>query len=192
MAQQLSRRSAAVLVLGTSLWLGGCGLVKDNTQPPPTPFRGTVEVRTRQIGTFSPPREGKLGGVDYALVHYLMWNGRITLLVWTDNESGDYQGTSEQPRSEGAEGVFDYALGKVEVKYRTADGTTGSLNVAGQELDLAKGWLVLVSTAGGQTRVKQLQRAELKAQPDIKGGNAKDFESLKTDPEVMTFYGVKK
>ena len=40
-------------------------------------------------------------------------------------------------------------------------------------------------------RVKQLQREPLKVQPDIEGGNYKDFEKLQSDPDVVAFYGGK-
>jgi hypothetical protein len=146
-------------------------------------------VRARPVNL---PLAGKLGGIDYAMVHYMIWDDRIALLVWADNDTPNHTATWTSPANEGAEGVFDVALDKITIKYRTADGKTGPVNVAGQELNLSDGWLVLVSTAGGQTRVKQLKREELKVQPDSEGGNAKDFEKLKTDPDVVAFYRDKK
>ena len=187
--RRFHRLLAASLLLGTL----GCGLVKDNTKPPPPPFRGRVDVRALPLGPVNRTEHaGKLGGIDYAVIHYLIWDDRIALLIWTDNETINYGANWSAPLHEGGEGTFDVTLDKIALKYRTTDGKTGPVTVAGQDLELSNGWLVLVSSAGGQTRVKQLQREGLKVQPDVEGGNAKDFEKLKTDPDVLAFYRDKK
>jgi hypothetical protein len=179
------------LVVGSFLVPVGCGL-REPAAPPPQPFKGRVDVRTRGLGPVNVPQEGKVGGVDYAVIHYLMWDDRIALLIWIDNENQNFSGQGNWPRFEGEEAVYEGTLDQVAMKYRTADGKNGSLTIAGQELNLANGWLVLVSTAGGELRVKQLQRERLKVQPDIEGGNAKDFEKIQGDPDVIAFFTKKK
>jgi hypothetical protein len=80
-------------------------------------------------------------------------DGRVILVVWTDDASGSRAGGGDG-RWHGEIRTHDGRM--VPWSCTTADGTTGTVTVAGTDFDLGKGPLFLVTTRGGAPRVQQL------------------------------------
>lgn len=194
-----TRRAAACAALGWLPALAGCG---PNERPPQRQTTYDVNGQDVAWGTNwsewdARKKADAVPGLDFAWVAYWTWNDRLALAVWFDRGhspqgkgywgSGgryefhvDYSWMSPKP---------DVRVPAVEVKCSTADGTTGTVTVGGEQYDLSNGPLFLVSTMGGTLRVKQLRRdlpaSSLRGEPNA-------FEKLKTDPEVVGFFGPKK
>ena len=83
------------------------------------------------------------------MIHYLTWDGRIALLVWIDNENGNYSSSATPPLHEGAEGTFDWT--EFEPGSRLA--WAGPAAKAGPGSMEPAGWWELSDTGSG-TRVK--------------------------------------
>ena len=73
---------------------------------------------------------------------------------------------------------------------RTSDGKSGETTVNSQKFELPKGSLILVATAGGTIRMKQLQREGLAVL--LPNGTRVGFQKWKTDPEISDFFANEK
>jgi hypothetical protein len=80
-------------------------------------------------------------------------DGRVILVVWTDDASGSRAGGGDG-RWHGEIRTHDGRM--VPWSCTTADGTTGTVTIAGADFDLGRGPLFLVTTRGGAPRVQQL------------------------------------
>ena len=107
-------------------------------------------------------------GIDVGSTGLAGWNGENVFVVWADTSSS---GSNSHTTDSGASyaGHFVTKDGRrVEYHCDTPDGKTGALTLAGHDYDLGRGTLFLVSTAGPEARVRQLNRdvRTLKATPD--------------------------
>jgi hypothetical protein len=200
MRQNLLARlvAAGVLCLFCPAIFVGCL----RSAPPPLPqsFKGFADPDALFWPFDSEKKQGRVPGIDDAHIAYLQWcddvshqeNARMALVVWTDLTDQSFSGPSFPPRSEGEVGQFNFHLGENErlvIKCQTADGRNGSVSVNGKEFDLARGWLVLVSTKSGKVRTKQVQRDGIKQTP--KQG-LQEYEKLRSDPDLVAFFATEK
>jgi hypothetical protein len=82
----------------------------------------------------------------------LTHDGRVFFVLAADGTTGGSMTASENTR-----GTLHAADGReVSWSCATPDGTGGTVTVAGQQFDLAKGAVFLVSLKGNQTKVEQL------------------------------------
>jgi len=114
---------------------------------------------------------------------YGTWGEAIAVVVWFDRSSGS-SGVSV------AEGSVTYSglsapPGRSRIEWRcdTSDGRTGVVRIDGQQYDLSKGAIFLVSTKGGRAEVQQLQRDLARFKPGHDGLE----ELAKEDAEVARF-----
>lgn len=186
--------------LGILVGIALCSLVscKQPEKPGPPPQTNSGRAAWGR-GT---DKEGKLRpGVDFAVVQYVTWDGRIVFALWTDLGGAPDSFPNDlssflHPNRAGAEGRYGGSLqeksvpGAPVIEYSAVtDGSTGSATVAGQKFDLAEGFLVLVSTADNKVQTKQVKRDHLKVSPS--GTNvevAEALQQLKADPEIVAFF----
>jgi hypothetical protein len=117
----------------------------------------------------------------------------MALVIWTDLDNQNSFANGSQPKSEGAVGEFEFRLGQKDelvMKCQTADGKVGSVSVNGEQFELSRSWLILVSTSNGKVRTKQLQREGIKLSPKHEGG-LKEYEALRRDPDLAAFFAKK-
>lgn len=169
--------------------------------PPPPSFKGFAETGAIPL-RFNPASQGdRIRGVDDASIAYLRWcddvghqeNGHMALVIWTDLDNQNSFANGSQPKSEGAVGEFEFRLGQKDelvMKCQTADGKVGSVSVNGEQFELSRSWLILVSTSNGKVRTKQLQREGIKLSPKHEGG-LKEYEALRRDPDLAAFFAKK-
>jgi hypothetical protein len=88
---------------------------------------------------------------DYSITS-LTCDGRVFLVLAADGSSGGSMISSPE-----AHGVLR-ATDRRQIAWScpSRDGTSGTLTIAGQEFDLAKGAVLLVSLKANQTKVEQL------------------------------------
>jgi hypothetical protein len=160
----LSRVWVAVLMLGGLVWLAGCGR---DPVPPQRPAN-------TDTGGYS------IGGTG---ARYGSWDGELAVVVWFDTDDSS-QGFAGEGRTAAYQGVFAPIDGRrFDWRCRTSDGKTGTLVIDGQQYELAKGALFLVSTKGDKTAVQQLSHDLAQFNPDKEG-----LERLaKEDPDVARF-----
>jgi hypothetical protein len=99
--------------------------------------------------------EGDHGFKEGATVNYditsLTCDGRVFLVLVADGSSG-----GSRISSPGAQGVLSAVDGrKIAWSCPTGDGTSGTVTIAGQQFDLAKGAVFLISLKAKQTKVEQ-------------------------------------
>jgi len=200
LASCLKKRSAVggvcLIVVGGALCLAGCEA--KSTRPPVVITPPPASSQAVGYTSFSwssdelPPRPGPVPGIDHAsLVLGKMGDG-AAYVVWTDlyNASGGGGaggGRGSAPPNHDAVSYHAHLYRdttRIEVKCKTPDGKTGTLELNGEKLELADGSLILVSTTGPKIRWKQLQRDTLQMPPE-----RETFEELaKTDPEIKDFF----
>jgi hypothetical protein len=94
------------------------------------------------------------GGVD---VTHLARDGRVFLVMATSDCVGGSSGNESGLAGSRTQGQLNAADGrKIAWSCTTADGTSGTVVVDGQEFDLAKGGVLLISLRGNKTKVEQL------------------------------------
>jgi hypothetical protein len=154
----------AVLMLGSLVGFAGCG--RDSV-PPQRP--ANTDTGGSSIGGTGP--------------RYGFWGGKLAVVVWFDTDDSS-QGFSGEGGTAVYQGLFAPLDGRrFAWRCRTSDGKTGTLVIDGQQYDMAKGALFLVSTKGGKTEVQQLSRDLAPFNPDKEG-----LERLaKEDPDVARF-----
>jgi hypothetical protein len=125
---------------------------------------------------------------------YFKAEGLLTMVIWADFEITSAEGGERGRLVRGApphvlDALMRSADGRiVACQCRTRDGKTGRVIINNVSYDLAGGRLFLVSTRGGGTRVRQLQRDLDKVQATDRG-----VERLaKTDPEVARYVAAVK
>jgi hypothetical protein len=154
----------SVLMLGGVVQLAGCG--RSAVPPQRPPFTDTGGCSVGGTG----PRYGS-------------WGGKLAVVVWFDTDDSSQGFAGEGPAAV-YQGVFAPLDGRrFDWRCRTSDGKTGTLLIDGQEYDMAKGALFLVSTKGGKTGVQQISRDLTPFNPD-----KESLERLaKEDPDVARF-----
>jgi len=124
-------------------------------------------------------RKGKVI-LTRADAHFVNWDGRLALVVLVDFSGGRISGSSG-----GNTGWFEgynesFAGRRVEWRWETRDGKSGTVVINGQKYDRFDGGLFLVYTKGEKLRVVQLKR-------DFEG-DEKDLSKLAvTDPDIERF-----
>jgi hypothetical protein len=131
--------------------------------------------------------ETAIPGIDHASVTCGLWSdGRTVVAVWTDASGGSSTLVPRAAtRAEGFvyEGHHRGPDGRhVDCRCSTPDGRTGAVTINDKTFDLAHGALFLVSTQGGRTEVRQLQRDTSKLAPE----GLKDL--ARNDQEILDFF----
>lgn len=178
MQNQTRNLVLAIIALFASLHCG-CG------PSAPPPVAGPREILTDVAVWNSLDNPNPLPGIDYAAVTYYLWNEHLVFALWADNDNNDgYREFS----AEHLEGNIKFRDDRPMIKFdcSTRDGKSGSLTVHDQNFDLSEGSLILVSTSGGEVRLKQLKREGLATV--LSNGKREGFEKLKTDPEITKFF----
>jgi hypothetical protein len=117
---------------------------------------------------------------DYRVTS-LTCDGRVFLVLTANGSSG-----GSMISSPSAHGVLSAADGrKIEWSCPTRDGTSGTLTIAGQEFDLAKGAVFLVSLKANQTKVEQLAVD----MSNLQGGKMEERLNAvgETEPRIKAF-----
>src|SRR5258706_10502867 len=191
----MTSRGLTVLLMGALqlMALVGCR----NKQPDDVP-ETEADAVTASWGW--PIRSGESNpGISSATIDYGTWDNNLVFAVWLDREPGLNHGSSKQgTKSQGTKSQagkweekfwVSYASSpEVKAECVTTDGRAGSVTVNGKSFDLAQGNLILVSTAGGTVRLKQLKRDGLDTKPGQKEDPPAGFAKLKKDPEVIAFF----
>ncbi|MBI3823261.1 MAG: hypothetical protein HY289_11365 [Planctomycetes bacterium] len=140
-------------------------------------------------------------GIDFAVVQYITWEDRIAFALWTDlgvpngfpNELSSYL----RPNHAGSEGRYSGSIQEkqkpggpvIEFSCATTDGVNGSIKVDGRAFELANGFVLLVSTADGKVRAKQIKRDPLSVPPVGRPADVVNaLDKLKADPEIIAFF----
>lgn len=132
----------------------GCE-TRPTASPTPPPSRtSATRLVAGTTGFFNFARDGERAGIDYACVHSAKWdNGEIAYLIWSDlGRSGGFKGGPEK----GA--LFTHDPDR-RIEYTIAEkehGRDAVVTINGQEFQLTKGALFLVSMADEQTVIRQL------------------------------------
>jgi hypothetical protein len=149
----------------TAMLLAGCGR---GTSPAQT---GPAEVSLNSC---------TLGKTTAA---YGAWRGRLAIVVWTDTAGSAAGGSRTSSKGAAYHGRLAGGGRAVAWQCDTADGKAGPVSIDGAAYDLANGPLFLVTTRGGKTEVRQLQR-DWSAVP----ATAEAIDGLaKEDPDVAAF-----
>ena len=180
----------AVRQYGAITW-GEHGFFIGTAAPSDCYYVGLTHGPQASTGSFGWRSEGKDSppGIDCASLGYGGWGEGMAVVVWSDfaaaSGGGSVSGGLAQITYDhqfvlGGQSVLDYQCRVVE------DGKTGKIKIGGRRtLDLADGSLILVSTAGGGIRLKQLKRDTLKMKPE-----QETFKELaRTDSEISAFFG---
>jgi hypothetical protein len=128
------------------------------------------------------------GGVSVGetFVQYLRVrpDGEVSLVIWSDLSGGAGQSSHSDLFESSAAGFFSSADGRrIDWEWKSPKEKGGAFQINGTPHDLAIGTLFLVSTKGGQVRVRQLDVDLSKVRPDKKG-----FEALaENQPQVAKF-----
>lgn len=182
----------------------GCNRPGPENPPSPVspPFKGFTDPGTILYDFDHEKKDKRVPGIDDVHLAYLQWcddgsrreNPRMALAVWTDVNDPTFSAPCSPPKSEGEMGEFNFHLGKdktLVITCRTADGRTGSVSVTHKsgtaDFELSRGWLILVSTAGGQLRTKQLKPLAIQWTPKQAGGD-EEYQKLRGDREVAAFF----
>jgi hypothetical protein len=128
---------------------------------------------TRQLET----KEGKVVRTR-ADAHYVNWDDKLALVVLCDFSGSERGGGADTAGH--FHGVSAAGGRKVEWRWETTDGKSGTVVINGQKYDRADGGLFLVYTAGEKPRVVQRKL-------DFQGDEKTLDELAKTDPEVKQF-----
>ena len=129
---------------------------------------------------------GKLEQTGYV---FLGWKEGLRIMIWHDipeSYIGGGSGSTRDPvyryhgYAESSEGR------RFEVDVRTLDGKTAQFKIGDTIYDLSNGTLFLVTTIGGKTEVKQLQR-DLS---DVELNHESIVAFAQSDPDVARFAGV--
>jgi hypothetical protein len=128
--------------------------------------------------------EKRLGNVvlTSADAHFATWDGRLALLVLCDFSAGRRGGSGSGGGSlRRFHGYSESTTGRrVEWRWETADGTSGTVVINGRQYDRSGGGLFLVYTKGEVLRIVQLKR-------DF-AGDEKGLDQLAaTDPDIERF-----
>jgi hypothetical protein len=177
--------------LSWPLCLVGCRSQQPDTTPSPKTDNGYTSWASQ-----APKKSESIPGIDFATVDWGTWNDGLLFAVWVDRDPKPVASSGRGiTGSKTGPGLWDakYRVWcdppKVNVECDSTDGTSGSLTVnGGQRLDLSQGRLFLVSTAGGEVRVKQLNRDGLSAKQGAQDTPPECFVKLKDDPEVKAFF----
>jgi hypothetical protein len=133
------------------------------------------------------PGKNPVPGIDQASIDCGLWSGGgMAVVVWTDLSNGGMEflppvttkkeGFVFVGHHEGPNGRHN------DCRCETRDGITGAVTINEKTFDLAQGALFLVSTASGQTHVRQLKRDTHKLKTeDLK-------ELAKNNPEIRGFF----
>ncbi len=130
-------------------------------------------------------------GIDFASVRWWNWNDDIVFAVWVDRPRLDGNHGFERLTDRPTE-IWRYWLDPqgINLECLTTDGKAASLTVKNERFDLSQGRLILISTVGGQVRVKQLTRDNL----NLKAGHGREppesLVKLRDDAEVRAFFGA--
>lgn len=183
-------RSGICVFFATTLLLIGCGRSPTTTAPPakvaPPP---SVSVSVTGWGQ-DQHEQADLPGIDLASIVYYSWNDDIALAIWTDGPHAPSEMGKSLPRLFGR---FELDNGRPDVKYvcTTDDGKNGTLTVHDRSLDLANGWLILVSTSNEEVRVKQVTPTAFRR---IQGDKPLEIQineylaSLNDDSSIVKFF----
>ena len=181
-------------LIATTILVVGCGR---GAPAPPGPAAKpaalpAVSVSRTGWGWEQHDQPSLLPGIDYASIVYYSWDDDIALAIWTDGHK-DPSGMSKTRQQ--LWGKFEFENGRTVVEYdcSTSDGKTGTLTLHDQSLDLSKGWLILVSTSDGYTRIKQISQSAFRRK---KGANAaplqiqinEHFANMKDDSSIVEFF----
>ena len=90
-----------------------------------------------------------------AEAHFVMWDGRLALLVLCDFSGGRTGGSGGEGGSfQRFHGYSESTTGRrVEWSWETADGRSGAVTINGQKYDRGDGGLFLVYTKGEKLRI---------------------------------------
>jgi hypothetical protein len=161
-----SRLTAVVFLLGAGLLSQGCG-------------------GSHSWGGGSHADGGIKEGVAYNFViDALTCDGRVFLVATVDGCSASSVHTSPTSR-----GVWRTVDGRsLEWSCTTADGTGGTVAIAGQQFDLAKGGIFLVTAKANQTKVEQLALDMSKLRGDsVVRLLEDDFGKSEAGPRIQAF-----
>jgi len=130
------------------------------------------------------------GGLGQARYVFLQWKEGLEIMIWHDVLGGSGEGKGSGSTTDPIYRYQGYAESsdgrRFDWEVQTADGKTALFKIDDTRYDLADGRLFLVTTRGGRTEVRQLDRDLSGVQPD--------WESIvvfaKSDPDVAEFAGV--
>jgi hypothetical protein len=126
---------------------------------------------------------GVMEGVtfDYT-IDLLTCDGRVYLVLAVDGSSGGDSSNGANARGQ----IYAVDGRKIPWSCTTQDGTSGAVAVDGQQFDLAKGAVFLVSAKEKKTTVQQLT-VDI---PKLQGGRVEDkLQSLEdTEPRIADFF----
>lgn len=143
--------------------LVGC----DRFKPRSTPPGPTTVTSTGFDGTY----------------RFLFWNGGPTILIcagFRGSDSSQSTGSTEDPVCRTTGSMTAYDGRKFEWHAENTKSLDVKFTLAGKEYDLTKGTVFLVTSAGGEMKVQQLQRDLSAVQPTAE--SCKAF--IKQDPDL--------
>jgi hypothetical protein len=125
----------------------------------------------------------KIGDTSYTFLH---WKEGLRVMMWfdmADEVSAEGSGSTSDPihKMEGYASATDGR--RVDWRLETADGRTATFSIDGQAYDLSQGALFLITTRGGTTQVRQLNR-DLSA---VQATNESCEAFATADPDVSSF-----
>jgi hypothetical protein len=119
-------------------------------------------------GSSTPPGANKyLGTFERGGYLFLRWEEGLEVMIWHDvtGSAMAHSAGSTEDRVNVEQGSARSADGRsLEWELQTTDGRTGQLEIGGGRYEVAGGSLFLVTTRGGKTEVRQLDR-DLSAVP---------------------------
>jgi hypothetical protein len=119
-------------------------------------------------GRSTPPGANKyLGSFDQGGYLFLRWQAGLEVMIWHDVAASAvaHSAGSTEGRVYGERGSARSADGRsFEWELQTTDGKTGQVRIGKASYDLSTGTLFIVTTGGGTTDVRQLDR-DLSAVP---------------------------
>lgn len=117
---------------------------------------------------------------------FLHWKEGLRVMIWydiTENVGSHGSGSTSDPihREEGYASASDGR--RVDWWLETTDGQTATFSMNGQQYDLSRGGLFLVTTKGAGIQVRQLNRDLSAIPPTVEG--CETF--AQSDPDVSSF-----
>ena len=181
-----SLRCARFLFVAFTFALAGCG---SRTTPTPaaTPFN-LAQYNAEYFAWPEAEKKGEVPGIDEGTCFSARKSDAIAFVIWADVRmgSGSWGGAAKGAFARGEkQGEQEF----VRWEWKPEGGTTGTLMLNEEPYVLEKGTLFLVSTRGGQPRVKQLDK-------DLSVLKDKQFEQFveslkalaKSDKEISEFF----
>jgi hypothetical protein len=127
--------------------------------------------------------EAKAGGVmvNYTIRH-LTYDGRVYFVLAADDCSGGSSGSGPTARGQ----LYAVDGRKIPLSCTTTDGKNGTVIIDGQQFDLAKGAIFIVSAKENKTKVEQLAVDMSKLQGDPVHEKVQGLAD--TEPRVAAFF----